>query len=545
MAQNTSLQLQIKGNDSLQTRMIDSLGYKRSVTNFLQAKQELDSLQKKLFLIGHLDLETMPLRKTSDSTIITTLSLHKKYSQITILYNKDTFPEYIIEKISTNISDNTFSIKLSNTEQALQYLTNHLVNTGNTFSSLSLTNIVKKKERIYATLTTTKSRYRTIDRIHIKGYQKFPKSFLKHQIRLSKGKTFNKKELLIKSNNINNLPFATVTKPPEALFRKDSTEIFLYLKKQTANTFDGFLGFSNDTENGSLELNGYLNLNLINNINYGEQLNLTYKSDQSEQQRFNINLTLPYLFKTPLGIETGLDIFRKDSTFLNTEQYLKLNYLINYSDNISLGYKNSKSNNLLDTPQPSLNINDYNSSFFTIGYKHLKSQNSYLFPIKKNYSISLELGTRKTDNEKTNQIKGEILLKQIFQLNRRNSVLLKNSASAIFSENLFTNELFRFGGINSIRGFEENTLNASLYNILNTEYRYLLSSNLFIHSIIDYGYFEDNTNELSENLTSFGFGLGLNTQTGLFRIIFANGKSNGQNFRFSNTKVHLSLNARF
>ena len=34
--------------------------------------------------------------------------------------------------------------------------------------------------------------------------------------------------------------------------------------------------------------------------------------------------------------------------------------------------------------------------------------------------------------------------------------LVKNSSATIFSDDLLFNELYRFGGINSIRGFEEN-----------------------------------------------------------------------------------------
>ena len=52
-------------------------------------------------------------------------------------------------------------------------------------------------------------------------------------------------------------------------------------------------------------------------------------------------------------------------------------------------------------------------------------------------------------------------------------------------------ELHRFGGVNSIRGFYENSLQASLLTSLITEYRYVLASGIYAHSIVDYGYFRD------------------------------------------------------
>ncbi|WP_298318697.1 ShlB/FhaC/HecB family hemolysin secretion/activation protein [uncultured Aquimarina sp.] len=544
-AQNPILNLSIKGQDSIETLKIDSIGYKKHFKNFLNLKAEINTTQKKLLKSGYLDIRLIKVEKTSDSLFTGLFELNKEYTKLTISYNKELIPKETLHQISTKVTDKHFSIPFKKTEETLQFLTNYLVNQGNTFSNLSLINIKKNKDEISAKLISTKSKTRIIDDIIIKGYNKFPKSYLKYNSRIRKGALFKKNSIIEKSKKIDNLGFAKNIKAPEVLFEKDSTKVYLYLEKKSANTFDGFLGFSSDTESGDLELNGYLNLNLINNLNYGEQLNLIYKSDGNEQQRFQAHISLPYILKTPIGIEAGLDIFKKDSSFLITEQKANLNYLINDKKSVFVGYKAISSNNLLDNPQPSLNISDYSSSFFTAGFNHTRRQNNNLFPIKNKYAITGEFGNRKTDTENINQIKGSIDISYTFELNRRNSILIKNTASAIFSDNLFTNELFRFGGINSIRGFEENSINASLFNVLNTEYQYILSSNLYIHSIIDYSYFEDESSKLSENLTSFGFGLGLNTQTGLFRIIFANGKNSDSNFKFSNTKVHISLNASF
>ncbi|MFD2565030.1 ShlB/FhaC/HecB family hemolysin secretion/activation protein [Aquimarina rubra] len=544
-AQNTILKLSIKGKDSIESSKIDSIGYTTNFKNFLDLKTEIDITQEKLLKSGYLDVRLLELKKTSDSLLTGILELNKKYNQLTIYYNKELIPKEILNQISSKVTESQFSIPFEKTEQTLQFLTDQLVNQGNTFSNLSLTKIKKDKNNVFAKLISSKSKTRTIDDITIKGYSKFPYSYLKYNTRIRTGNIFNKGNIIEKSKKIDNLGFAKNIKAPEVLFEKDSTKVYLYLEKRSANSFDGFLGFSSDTESGNLELNGYLNLNLINNLNFGEQLNLIYKSDGNEQQRFQANISLPYLLKTPIGIEAGLDIFKKDSTFLITEQKVNLNYLVNDKNSLFIGYKTISSDNLLDTPQPALNIYDYTSSFYGIGFNHTKRQNSNLFPIKNKYAITTEFGSRKTETENTSQIRGSLNISYIFKLNQRNSIFLSNTAAAIVSDDLFLNELFRFGGINSIRGFEENSINASLYNVINTEYQYILSQNLYIHSIIDYSYFEDESIELSKNLTSLGFGLGLNTKTGLFRIIFANGKSSESNFKFSNTKVHISLNATF
>lgn len=113
------------------------------------------------------------------------------------------------------------------------------------------------------------------------------------------------------------------------------------------------------------------------------------------------------------------------------------------------------------------------------------------------------------------------------------------------STNYLVNELFRFGGINSIRGFNENSLQGNLLTSILTEYRYVLSPSLYAHSIIDYGYFKDNTSNTSDTLLGLGFGIGLQTKNGLFNLIYANGSTKEQTAKLSNSIVHISLKATF
>ena len=111
------------------------------------------------------------------------------------------------------------------------------------------------------------------------------------------------------------------------------------------------------------------------------------------------------------------------------------------------------------------------------------------------------------------------------------------------------NELFRFGGMNSIRGFSENSLQAYFLTALLTEYRYTLSTNLYIHSILDYSILKNKlTNEnitITENLFGIGIGLGLQTKNGLFKFAAASGKDDKQEFDISNTIIHVSYNVKF
>ncbi|GAA4293401.1 hypothetical protein [Aestuariibaculum suncheonense] len=65
----------------------------------------------------------------------------------------------------------------------------------------------------------------------------------------------------------------------------------------------------------------------------------------------------------------------------------------------------------------------------------------------------------------------------------------------------------RFGFINSIRGFEENSIYASLFNVINTEYRYQFSNAIYIHSITDFTHYQNQITNTKEKLYGFGFGI--------------------------------------
>jgi len=113
------------------------------------------------------------------------------------------------------------------------------------------------------------------------------------------------------------------------------------------------------------------------------------------------------------------------------------------------------------------------------------------------------------------------------------------------SDSYIINELYRFGGVNSIRGFAENSLQASFMTALITEYRYILSRELFMHSVLDYGYYKDDSSGFKGNLFGFGLGMGLQTKNGLLRLILANGITTNQEIKFSNTIVNLRYNVVF
>ena len=88
-----------------------------------------------------------------------------------------------------------------------------------------------------------------------------------------------------------------------------------------------------------------------------------------------------------------------------------------------------------------------------------------------------------------------------------------------------------------------------MFASLLTEYRYVITPSIYLHTIIDYGIFKDpmrmqqstNTNRL----LGLGAGFGILTNNGLFNLIYANGTIGDQSIKASNSIVHISFKAKF
>jgi hypothetical protein len=362
-------------------------------------------------------------------------------------------------------------------------------------------------------------------------------------MRLYANRTFNQDGLQKVFKEIEEYRFVKQTKYPEILFTQDSTKIYVYLEKAKSNRFDGFIGFSNE-EDGKFSFNGYLDILLHNILNSGEQFLIYWKNDGKKQTSFNIGLQVPYLFKSPIGIKAELNIFKKDSTFQNTNTSIDLGYFFNYNSRLYLGYQATESSDIQNVN--SSFISDFTNSFVTSQYEFTKFKtDDFLFPEKTVFHFKIGLGKRDSKTDSQNQVFGKMELRHNFYLNAKNVIHLKSQNYLLTSENYIVNELYRFGGINSIRGFNENSLQGNLFTSLLTEYRYVLSPGMYVHSIIDYGYYQDQTNASNDSLIGLGFGFGLLTKNGLFNLIYANGSTNDEAIKLANSIVHISFKSSF
>ena len=532
--------LKISATSTIENRTIDSIGYNSKHPNTKSIIDETQIFSEKLTRLGFIENEIVAYEKINDSTFLCPMRLGKKTDFIHIYVGQNSA---LASLQLANNSNDTLTIPFNETESFLNQTLSKLERKGYSLAKLKLINFKKNKQALVAELFIDPGKKRQLNDIVIKGYDKFPEGHKKNVRRLYKNTLFNQEILKKIHSDFEKFRFTNQTKYPEILFTKDTTKVYVYLEKSKPNKFDGFIGFSNDKKN-NFTLNGYLDLLLVNNLNAGEALTLYWKSNGNEQKTFNIGIELPYLFKSPLGLKANLNIFKQDSTFQNTKTAIDIGYFFNYNTRMYLGYQATASSDIQNLNNSSLN--DFTNSFWTSHFELVNFKNDdVLFPEKTKIDLKFGIGARNSNLSLNQQTFINADLKQVFLLDEKNSINIRSQNYYLQSNHYIVNELARFGGINSIRGFNENSLPAHLFTSLLTEYRYKMASTLYINTIIDYGHFKDQTTTSSGNLLGLGFGMGLLTKNGIFNLVYATGSINDQAIKPSNAIVHISFKSSF
>jgi len=534
-AQNSTLK--ITGSTPAETSIIDSIGYSTKHDNFQSINQTLNKLEEKLNLIGFLALHKQQLIQENTHQVHFNYQLEQQIKQTKIVFTDlDPTVKELLE-----LKNDSLIIAFNQTQPTLQSLSNKMENLGYGTSTIQLTKHRINATQFQAHVQINLDKRRKLDKIEITSTSKIPKQLIQNTLKHKKNQALTNNLIEEIDSQLKLLPFIKQQKTPEILFTTDSTKVYLYIERFNNSKFDGIIGFNND-EDGKLKLNGYLNLNLINIINYGEEFHLEWKNDGNKQTNFDLGTEIPYLFKSPLGIKGKIEIFKQDSTYQNTKIDLNLAYYLSYFSKVYIGYQTTTS----ATPENSSLIQSFDNRFYTISYEYKRrSPDDLLFPEKT--IVFTRIGTGKRTLEKTDDSQKflEINATNNFKFNQRNSLYTHLHLYSLFSKNYITNELMRFGGHHSIRGFQENSLQGNFLSTLSTEYRYKLTPTLYANSILDYGLIEDKTTSTKENLYSFGFGFGILTKNGKLNLIYANGNTGKQEVELKNSMVHITFSTAF
>ena len=505
--------LKINSKKKTENIFLSKINYNKKHKDSAALYNEIYKVQKKLKKNGYF-LITIDSVLHEDKKYIAYLHLNQKIDSVNLKYKNA--PALIIQKY--NFKNNILQIPINLLEEILNEISSSQELKGNAFSKINLYNFEIKNKTLFADINFTPSKKRKIDKVIFKGYENFPQSFIKNHLNINTNSVFNKKKLQEISQLSQALDFASEIKPPETLFTQDSTFVYIYLKKIKGNSFNGLINFTSQ-ENGKFKFNGHLDLKFKNILNKGENLNLLWNSFGDERQEFSIAAKTPYVFNSKISTEVAFSIYKQDSTFLNTTLNSNLNYKIKNNANLYASFSSENSENILN--DLTNNISTYKNYFLGFGYEYKVAKNDVFKNNLYYLNINPSFGERKTTNGAFKQIKITTTFSYLFTLKRKQSIYLKNKIGVLNSANYLNNELFRIGGNNSMRGFNEQSIFVKNYLLQNIEYRYLTSKNSYLYTITDLALIS--TPSSKERLYSFGLGYLFNTNNSQINISSAIG----------------------
>lgn len=456
-------------------------------------------------------------------------------------------------------------------------------NNGYPFAAVGLDSIeIAPDGGISAQLQVQRNRYFSFAGIKIHGDVRLPKYFLPNYLGLQPGMPYSRARVLRLRAQLESLLFLESSANPSVSFVGSEATVNLFLQKKRASRFDFIVGIlpQPDKPDGKLLLTGSLSAAFQNALNLGERFSIDLERLRPETQRLDVAAGIPYLFGTAFGADGRLGIYKRDSTWVDAQSDIGVQYLFAGGDYLRVLWENkSASLQKVDTAlvrssrqlPPNL---DFNNNGF--GLETGLNRLDYRFNPRKGWNITLKAVAGFNKVLPNSQIEAlsdaanpEFQFASLYDsvsqraaryrlegqgalyipVFERSAIKLALRGGGIFSNRpVFANEQYRLGGNKLLRGFDEESLQATRFAVATAEWRLLIGKNSFLAAFSDWGYIENITQRTRVFLRPIGLGAGLNfeTKAGIFGINVAVGRRDtGQAFGIRAAKFHLGYVSLF
>ncbi|HLO82797.1 MAG TPA: BamA/TamA family outer membrane protein [Chitinophagaceae bacterium] len=458
-------------------------------------------------------------------------------------------------------------------EKALVYMENH----GYPFASFRIDSLVIEDDVVSGQWFIEKGPHYKIDSITVTGTARISNFYLQQYLEIPKGSYYRKDKLDAISRRLMELPFLKETKPWDMTLLGTGSTLNLYLDSKRSSQINALVGLlpSNPQLGGKLLITGEANLNLKNALGGGETIGANWQQLQVKSPRLNLLFQQPYIFKSRFGFDFNFDLFKKDSSFLNINLLIGLQYLVSQRQQGRLFFQSFKTNlitvdtnqikatktlpEFLDVSTNNLGVDyQFNNTDYRLNPR--KGNELYLLfsgglrTIRKNNtitSLTTDASGKPYDfaslydtlSMKTYLLKIRLNGAHYFRTGRQSTLRTAVNAGMVQTENAFKNEVFQIGGYKLLRGFDEESIYATQYAVGTLEYRYLIGINAYLFAFTDLGWARNNTfTELNSHVYfGSGFGIALETKAGILNLSYAVGKRDDGQFNLRQSKIHFGF----
>lgn len=436
----------------------------------------------------------------------------------------------------------------------LQRIHEAYLDNGYPFASIQLDLVQIDGAQIRANIKIDRGPIFTWKKIHIKGDTAVGQKYLSSLIGISEGDVYNRKRLQQISGAIAQVPFIKEIRQHEILFTKKGCELYVYVESVAISSFNGVVGLQPDPISERLQITGDLNLRLMNVLKRGELLNIRWQSIRDQTQSLTSRLNYPFLFGTSFGIDGKFDLYKRDTSFLELNGVIGVQYFLNRGNYVKAYYQTLTSSVLEGGQNNPTFQNLGNTQSNNYGLAFSSNRVDYLPNPSRGFRVDVEssIGSRNSQRNDSAQVirsttfRGKLDLEWFIPLYKRHVLRLSNNTEFYIADEIFQNEVFRFGGLTAQRGFNEDELLATTRTSFVAEYRFLLDQNSHVFAFFDQTWYENvSGNYFNDAPYGFGLGFSFRTNLGVFSISYALGSQFDAPIQFNSSKVHFGYIAYF
>jgi len=445
--------------------------------------------------------------------------------------------------------------------KASKKISDAYVNEGYPFTKVMLDSMIVLDNSIKGRMAIDSGPEITFDSLVINEGLKTKNSFLQNHLRINYGKKFQQRPLDGISRRINSLGFLELRKPAEISFQNNNATLYLDLEEKKANRFDGILGFlPRENEGDKLLITGELDLRLRNLFGGGQNVDITWRGTKPRSQVLDLNYIHPYPFGIPLKAGFSYHLLKEDTNFVNLNAQISLSIPVSINGQLSLFYKNKRSNVLSAEFFSSRDNLDNRLNGYGLAFDINNQDNPFVPKNGYRVRLSAEVSGKKVIRNSlfpqevydsvrinSNQYAFEADIAFSIPINRYLNLYSNISGGSVINDEIFINDLYRIGGINSLRGFTENQFFASNYILGSTELRLFFEQYSYLFLFIDQSYLQFNleSSNFRDYPTGLGVGLSLFTESGSFNFVYALGRTDDQPLSINLSKIHFGYTGQF
>jgi len=507
--------------------------------------------QKALLMLSEVGYFTAQLRDSiTEHGIEVQVLLGEKFEGIKVRFDAGLLP-FLTSVKADSEGDVTFKSPKSYAA-AMQTVMAEFHNNGYPFAAFRFDNYTLTNRQLVLHVWMEKGPYMVWQEVQLKGDSTLSAKTVLRMLDVPLGSPFSLQKLEEIDLKLKQQSFIEVIKPPEISFEKEGVALYVYLKATKSSSFNGALGLQPDPVSQRIGLTGDLQLRLLNSLRRTEQFELNWRSIKPATQWLNVRFSYPYLFNTLLGTEVRFQLYKRDSTFLELKSQLGIQYSFSSHWLVKALYNFSSSNRLYAAASNAQfpGVASLRNSMYGLGINYRKLD--YLPNPRKGLLLNVEgfVGQRKVlsdSNSVSTTAKVAFSLEQFIPLHRRWVFRYQLSFDTYYAPTIYSNECYRFGGLNSQRGFNEENFLSTTKSTNQWEIRYLLDRNSAVFAFYDQTVFENTSGSNYKNDRPFGFGVGANigSKAGIFSLVYGLGIEQKNPLDFRSGKIHFGYIAYF